>query len=74
MGSRWLSTMDRTMTGGAKQLTPRWHMLAHEDRPMDVESISFRFLSYAHMLAIVLSLWFTTVGRVHLILRLTLGS
>jgi hypothetical protein len=31
-------------------------MLAQEDKPMDDDSISFQFLSYAHMLAIVLSI------------------
>jgi hypothetical protein len=41
---------------------------------MDGESISFRFLIYAHMLAIVLTLWFTIVGWVDLTLQLTLES
>jgi hypothetical protein len=41
---------------------------------MDSESISFGFLSYAHILAIVLSPWFTHVGWVFLIRRLTLGT
>jgi hypothetical protein len=37
-------------------------MLAQEDKPMDNESISFRFQSYAHMLAIELSPWFTLLS------------
>jgi hypothetical protein len=73
MGSRWLSIMGSVMTGGAIQLTQRQHMLAQEDKSMDGEGILFWFLSYAHMLVIVLSLWFTTVGWVYLILQLTLG-
>jgi hypothetical protein len=35
MGNRWLSTMGRTMTRGASQLTQRQHMLVLEDKPMD---------------------------------------
>jgi hypothetical protein len=69
-----LSGMGRTMTGGANQLTLRRHMLVQEDKLMDGESIAFQNLSYAHMLVIVVSLWFTIVGWVYLILRLTLVS
>jgi hypothetical protein len=50
------------MFGEANQLTIRQHRLAQEDKPMDGESILFGFLSYAHMLTIVPSLWFTRVG------------
>jgi hypothetical protein len=63
-----------TMVGGGKQLTLRQHMLAQEVMPMDNESISFLFLNYVQMLAIVLSLWFTHVGWIYLILQMTLGS
>jgi uncharacterized membrane protein len=56
-------------------------MLAQVDKPMDNESVSFGFRSYAHMLAIglspwftLLSPWFTLVVWVFLNLRLTLGS
>jgi hypothetical protein len=66
--------MGRTMTEGANQLTQTRHMLAQEDKPIDSESTSFQILSYAHMLVILPSIWFTTVGWVYLILRLTLGS
>jgi hypothetical protein len=62
LGSRWLSAMGGTMFGEANQLTIRQHRLAQEDKPMDGESILFGFLSYAHMLTIVPSLWFTRVG------------
>jgi queuine/archaeosine tRNA-ribosyltransferase len=40
--------MGRTMTGGANQFTQTRHMLAQEDKPIDSESTSFQFLSYAH--------------------------
>jgi hypothetical protein len=59
MGRRWFNAMGRITTGGASQSTLRQHMLAQEDISMDGESISFGFQSYAHMLAIVLSPWFT---------------
>jgi hypothetical protein len=49
-------------------------MLMQEDKPMNGESISFVFLWYAHMLAVVRSLWFTHVGWIFLIRRLILGS
>jgi hypothetical protein len=39
MGRRWFNAMDRTTIGGASQSTLRQHMLAHEDKPMDGESI-----------------------------------
>ena len=88
MDRRWFSAMDRTTIGGASQSTLRQHMLVQEDRPMDGESISFRFQNYSHMLAIelsprfivlspwfvIISPWFTLVGWVFLILRLILGS
>jgi hypothetical protein len=62
MCRRWFSAMGRTMTGGASQLTLRQHMLAQEDKPMDDESISFGFRSYAHMLTIEMSPWFTLLS------------
>jgi hypothetical protein len=37
-------------------------MQVQENKPIDGESISFRFVNYGNMLAIVLSLWFTCVG------------
>jgi hypothetical protein len=65
--------MGRTMTGGANQLTLRQHMLAQEDKPMDGENISFNF-EVMLMHVIVMSMWFTPLGWVYLIHRLTLGS
>jgi hypothetical protein len=64
------------------------HACARSETRTDVESISFGFQSYAHMLAIelspwftvlspwftILSPWFTLIGWVFLILRLILGS
>jgi hypothetical protein len=49
-------------------------MLAQEDKLRDGDSFSFRFLSYVHMLVIILMMWFNTIALVYLILRLTLGS
>jgi hypothetical protein len=63
-----------TMVAGGKQLTLRQHMLAQEVMPMDNEIISFLFLSYVQMLMVVLSLWFTLVGWIYLILQMTIGS
>jgi hypothetical protein len=71
MGSRWLSAMSLTTTRGANQLTLRRHMRTQEDKPMDGESISFWFLSYAH---ICLWLYWVLSGVSILVLRLTLGS
>jgi hypothetical protein len=74
MGSKCLSTKGMTMVAGGKQLTLRQHMLAQEVMPMDNEIISFLFLSYVQMLMVVLSLWFTLVGWIYLILQMTIGS
>jgi hypothetical protein len=74
MGRRWFNTMGRTMTGGTSQSTLKQYMLAHEEKPINSESISFGFQSYAKMLAIELSPWFTLIGWAFLILRLALGS
>jgi hypothetical protein len=58
-------------------------MLAQEDNPMDGNSISFGFQSYAHISPwfsllspwfTILSPWFTLVGLVFFILRLILRS
>jgi hypothetical protein len=48
-------------------------MLAQEDKPMDGENISFNF-EVMLMHVIVMSMWFTPLGWVYLIHRLTLGS
>jgi hypothetical protein len=81
MGRKWFSAMGRTITRGDSQSTLRQRMLVQEDKPMYNKSISFGFWSYAHMLAIELSPWFTLlspcftlVGWMFLILWLTLGS
>jgi hypothetical protein len=62
MGRRWFSAMCRTTTRGASQSSLRQHMLAQEDKPMDDESISFRFTNYSHVLAIELIPWFTILS------------
>jgi hypothetical protein len=88
MGRRWFSAMGRTTIGEASQSTLRQHMLAQENKPMDGESISFRFQNYSHILAIelspwftipipwftIISPWFTLVGWVSFNLQLILGS
>lgn len=73
MVSKWLSSMARTMTRGANQLTLRWHMLPQEDKPMDSENSSF-FFQVLLMLAIVPSLWCTLIGWVYFIHRLARAS